>query len=144
MSPNLNNPFRNGNTQCNIIPIIVTLIVFDLVYSKFSEQCQKPNLSIVTTSFGFIKKLQKFQPYPFPAYSLMIPRTFQALKSNVEILRKVEKLILFNLQPLLPMEGSQQVLQLQKLNLAAGRIRTLTDVFVSIVLTTRFISGDTY
>ena len=29
--------FRNGITKCNVVPIIVTLIAFDLIYSKFSE-----------------------------------------------------------------------------------------------------------
>ena len=47
MSPNLNEQcnknniltnFRNDVTQCKIIPIIVTLTAFDLIYSKFSEQ----------------------------------------------------------------------------------------------------------
>ena len=36
--------FRNGITKCNIVPIIVTLIAFDLIYSKFSEQGPKPLL----------------------------------------------------------------------------------------------------
>ena len=51
--------FRNGITYCNIIPIIVTFIVFDLIYSKFLERYPSPCLGIATTT-AFFKKLQNF------------------------------------------------------------------------------------
>ena len=54
MRPNVNGQsdsniltlFKNGITYCNII---VTLICFDLIYSKFSERCPTPCLGIATT-----------------------------------------------------------------------------------------------
>ena len=50
--------FRSGITKCNIITIIATLILFDLIYSKFSEQYPTSCLGIATTPPMFIKKLQ--------------------------------------------------------------------------------------
>lgn len=40
----------------------MTLIVFDLTYSKFIDRCPTPCLRIATTPPEFIKKLQKFHP----------------------------------------------------------------------------------
>ena len=36
--------FRNGVTWCDITPIIVSLIAFDLIYVKFSERYPNPCL----------------------------------------------------------------------------------------------------
>ena len=46
--------FGNGITECNVIPIIVTLIAFDLIYSEFSEGYPNPFLGVVTTPPAFI------------------------------------------------------------------------------------------
>ena len=53
----------------------MTLIVFDLTYSKFIDRCPTPCLRIATTPPEFIKKLQKFHPlyaanfnYPFKTF----------------------------------------------------------------------------
>ena len=57
--------FRNAITQSNIIPIIVTLTAFDLIYSKFSKRCPFPCLGIETTPAAFIKLKKSprlFQP----------------------------------------------------------------------------------
>ena len=56
--------FRNGITWCNIIPMTVTLIAFDL-YSKFSEQCPTSCLGIAVTLLVFIKSY-KNPRHPFP------------------------------------------------------------------------------
>ena len=68
--------FRNGITWCNI-PITVTLIAFDLIYSKFSEQCPTSCLGIATTALALNKKLQKFYT-PLPP----LIRTTRLLKSS--------------------------------------------------------------
>ena len=49
---------KNGIMQCNIISITVTVIVFDLFYSKFSVLCPTPCLGIAAAP-AFIKKFQK-------------------------------------------------------------------------------------
>ena len=58
--------FRNAITQSNIIPIIVTLIAFDLICSKFSKRCPFPCLGIETTPAAFIK-LQNAPAYSNPS-----------------------------------------------------------------------------
>ena len=61
MRPNLN---KNCDSKIltlfsGFIPSTVTLIAFDLIYSKFSEQSPTPCLGMVATLRAFIKKLQK-------------------------------------------------------------------------------------
>ena len=46
----------------NLISIIMTLIVFDLIYSKFSERCPTSCLGIATTPLAFAKRVTRIPP----------------------------------------------------------------------------------
>ena len=55
----------------NTIPVIVTLIAFDLIYSKFSERYPTLCLGMLTALLAFIKKAIKILPLP------LIPKPFR-------------------------------------------------------------------